>query len=138
MKLKHLFFLPLALLMASGCMKPNNNETPIAVPTGTFTGKFLQLRKKATGSGYDSVKADLTLNLNLTTGFTITGDTTQHAGSNGNFAVDASYYFFEDKTKPSSKAHLKGYYLYAYDGTNLQLQQTYSDTLGLFYVFKKN
>src|SRR4051812_47977888 len=104
MKIKHLFLLPFALLIASGCMKTTKDETPIAVPTGTFTGKFLQLRKKTTGTGYDSVKADLTLNLNLTTGFTISGDTTKHAGSNGNFAADASYYFFDDKTKPSSKA----------------------------------
>ena len=138
MKIKYLLLLPFALLIAGGCMKTNNDDTPKPVPTGTFTGKFLQLRKKATGTGYDSVKADLTLTLNTTTGFTITGDTTQHAGSLGNYALDASYIAFDDKTKPSSKIHLKGYYLYGYDGTNLQLQQTFADTLGLFYILKKN
>ncbi len=138
MKPRYLLFLPLTLLIAGGCMKPSNNENAIPSPEGTFTGKFLQLRKKTSGTGYDSVKADLTLTLNLATGYTINGDTTKHAGSNGSYALDAAYFYFDDKTKPSSKVHLKGYYAYGYDGTNLQFSQTYADTLGYFYTFKKN
>jgi len=138
MKLKYLLFLPFAALIAAGCSKASTDKNNYPVASGNFTGKFVRLRKNAAGTGYDSTKATLTLSLNLTTGFTVTGDTTQHAGSLGNFAVDANYYYFDDSTKPSSKTHLKGYYLYAYDGTTLQLQQTYADTLGYFYLLKKN
>lgn len=139
MKLKHLFFLPLALMLVAGCMKsqdPNANTSP---PTGTFTGTFLSLHKKASGNGFDSVQANITLSLDPASGFKLTGDTTKHAGSFGDFAYDAANFLFNDKTVSTSnkKIHLNGYYLYGYNGSQLQLQQIYSDTLGYFYTLKK-
>jgi hypothetical protein len=139
MKLKHLFFLPLALMLVAGCMKSQDPITTTA-PVGTFSGNFLRLHKKASGNGYDSLKAVVTLTLDPQTGFKLTGDTTQHAGSFGGYNYDQTYFLFSDKTvsTTNTKVHLNGYYLYATDGSRLQLQQTYADTLGFFYDLKKN
>lgn len=142
MKLKYVFFLPLLVLLSAGCLKNNNadnNATP--VPTGTFSGQFIRLHKNQAGV-IDTVKASLVLTLDVKTGYKVTGDTTKHAGSYGDFALDPNYFLFDDKTYnatgPNLKSHLTGQYLYAYDGTRLQLQQTSIDTLTLFYDLTKN
>jgi hypothetical protein len=139
MKLKYLFFLPLAVMLGAGCMKSSDQNVQATPPIGTFSGVFTRLHKKTTGTGYDTLLANVTLNLDLKTGFKLTGDTTKHAGSFGDFGYDGTYFQFTDKTvAPSNpKIHLNGYYYYGFDGTQLQLQQTFADTLGYFYVLKK-
>jgi hypothetical protein len=135
MKIKYLFFLPLLIILGAGCVKHDDN--PVAVPTGNFTGQFIRLRKNAAGTGFDTLKINLNIKFDTQTGYAVTGDTAKHAASYGNYGLDNNYMLFNDLTKVSSKYHLSGYYLYEYDGSNLNLHATYADTLGLFYILKR-
>ena len=129
-----------------GCAGKTNvlPNTPVPV-SGTYSGQFklyhVSLQDKITR--VDS--ANLSLNMEIATGFKITGDTTTlHAGSNGSYQVNSyqSQILFADKTFPVSgppaKVHLSGYYVYHYDGTTLQLvAYGQQDTLQYFYKFTR-
>jgi len=142
MKRAFILFLPFVVMLAAGCLKSaDNSTTTFNAPAGTFTGVFTKLRYNNAKQKYDTTKANLTLTLTLATGYTVTGDTTLHAGSKGSYSVDPNNILFGDATLNSAasagKTHLSGLYQYGYDGTNFNIQATYSDTLGFFYQLKK-
>ena len=148
MKHNLLFLLPFLFFLASGCSEDSiNGGLPNNAPEGTFTGQFTLIHVHAKTGITDTLTAALVLNIEMTTGFKITGDTsTLHAGSYGSYEVSSNggsgQIEFLDKTYPTSgtpvKIHLDGIYDYIYDGTNLQLA-AYSplDTVEYFYKFTK-
>ncbi len=136
----------IALVLISGCagkstIAPTTNNAPI----GTFTGQFTYLHVSSQTHKKDSLKANIVLNLNQSTGFSVTGDTTiVHAGSHGGYVINNTFtniYFLDEtypKTGTPSKTHLNGVYNYIYDGTNLQLAAYGAlDTLSLIYILKR-
>lgn len=143
MKHKLLLLLAVLALFASGCIKSIPDTPPPPLPTGTFTGTFKILHRHTDKVPYDSLSTNLTLTLNSAANtFAVTGDTsTVHAGSFGTFSVYSTFIAFADKTYPvsgvSQKMHLQGTYLYNFDGINLAIQATSSDTLAVGYFFKK-
>jgi hypothetical protein len=138
-----IFLMPFIVMLGAGCLKhTENTDTSATIPTGTFAGQFLRIHYNRTTTKYDTLKANLTLSMDLKTGYAITGDTTAvHAGSKGDFAMDAYYIQFTDKTYSTTpvnnKIHLAGTYLYQYNGTDFQIQAVVADTLGFFYNLKK-
>ena len=140
LKTKPLYLVLLLALLTTACVKSNNNNPQVPLPTGTFTGQFMRIHKNQT-TVPDTIKANLDLSLSQTTGFAVTGDTTIHAGSHGSYAANAYYIQFVDQTysatQPSPKYHLQGVYNYAYDGTQLDIYINYADTLSFQYTFKK-
>jgi hypothetical protein len=146
MKNKLLYLLPLLVLviLAEGCLKTHTDAIPAAaIPSGTFVGQFKLYHRHTDKVPYDSLTANITVNL-VSSGYTytVTGDTTTlHAGSYGTYGISSPYMIFNDKTysasAPVTKTHLSGYYLYNYDGTNLLLYASSSDTLILGYSLKK-
>jgi len=142
MKLKYLFFLPFLILLAAGCSKPKKTELTFTVPSGTFNGTFKRLHYNMATSSYDSVMTNISLSMDLTTGYQVSADSTLHANSHGNFSVNPYNIAFDDFTFTGTELpvipHLLGLYDYSYDGTKLHMQQTYADTLGFFYDLIKN
>ena len=144
MKNKLLYLFPLLAILAEGCFKTNTNPVPaLPIPSGTFAGQFKLYHRHTDKVPYDSTMANITVKL-VASGYTysVTGDTTTlHAGSYGTYGISAPYMIFNDKTfsasAPITKTHLSGYYLYNYDGTNLLLYASSSDTLILGYALKK-
>lgn len=127
-------------IMATGCLSNKNESTPIPSPSGTFDGQFRVLRKKTTGAGYDTVQRDtIRLTIKPDSGYKVTGDTTEHAGSHGSYEYNYYYIGFDDATykTTSPKRHLDGVYQYYYDGKIFQIARNYSDTLKLQYDLKK-
>jgi hypothetical protein len=137
-----LFSLPF-LAMLGGCLKESKQDsTPLPKISGLYTGQFVRLRLNQGTNKYDTLRANVSVNFDLTTGYTLSGDPAL-AASNGDYSYDAFYFQFNDKTYPTTgyptKPHLAGLYIYGYDGTTLQLKQTYPlDTLGYFYNLKKS
>lgn len=143
--------LPFALtallgLSIVGCIKSKTEDTtPVTQPQGTFTGQFTRYRYiTSTGKTDSSLKINLNLVLSGSH-FKITGDTSVHAGSHGNFQYNSAYLNFVDSTISSTnttpilqlpKIHLYGTYEYAYSSTKLQFR-AYNDTLVYFYNFTK-
>lgn len=128
-------------IMVTGCLSDKNENTPIPSPNGKFDGKFKVLRKKVTGSGYDTAyTANIRLTISPDSGYRVTGDTTKHAGSKGDFEYNYYYIGFDDNTykTTSTKYHLNGVYAYYYDGNLLQIaRKSDLDTLRLQYDLKK-
>lgn len=140
MKHKLIYFLPFILMLGAGCLKHNDDTNPqLNVPIGIFNGTFKVLHINAAHTGYDTTqKVNLTLAMDLTTGFSVTGDTsTVHAGSHGDFALDAINIRFADNSGTSSKIQLNDLYDYTYDGSNFIISRSYADTLGYLYTLKK-
>ncbi|QKJ29144.1 hypothetical protein HQ865_05030 [Mucilaginibacter mali] len=143
MKRAFIFFLPFMVMLGAGCMKHNDSDgNTFPVPSGSFAGKFTRLHYNTTKKGYDTLSANIVLTMDVKTGYKVTGDTsTVHAGSFGDFSMNAYAIQFADKTytstPPPSKIHLYGIYEYGYDGTNLQIDATFADTLGFFYDLKR-
>jgi hypothetical protein len=138
MKHKLLYLLPLLLALGTGCLKSSMDNTlpPPPAPSGTFKGQFRYIHRKTDKVPFDTLKANITLNM-LTTNntYTVTGDTaTVHAGSYGTFSRMAPYLIFTDITNPATgtplKKHLNGAYIYYYDGTTFQMQAYSSDPYG--------
>ena len=143
MKRKLPCLLLLAVVVASGCTINKSAPTP-NLPTGVFSGVFT--RKHINSKGVvDSAKANVQLQLETTTGFTVTGDTTTlHAGSHGTYGLTSQSGFlqFNDVTYPltgsPAKTHLSGIYEYVYTGTGLQLLGYGAlDTLSFYYNFTR-
>jgi hypothetical protein len=141
MKYKLLYLSLLLGVLVAGCIKDAKQTTPIPAPSGTFTGVFKRLHRHTDKVPFDSVKATITLKLQTPAFlFNVTGDTTTvHAGSHGTWGVNQQYIQFNDSTfsAKSTKNHLSGYYLYNYDGTNLIMYASSSDTLVIGYSLKK-
>lgn len=139
---RSIYLLLVLVAAAAGCTKIHDNQPAVPLPVGEFTGKFLHIHKNITTSKLDTITVNLNLSLSATTGFAITGDTTLHAGSHGAYGVNNYYIQFIDETyspsKPFTKYHLQGVYNYLYDGTKLNINVSYADTLSLQYMFKKN
>jgi len=141
MKIKLNYLVPFLAVLIAGCTK-NVQQQPVQLPTGTFAGQFLRVHVNTTTLKYDTVKANLQLSLSATTGFKVTGDTTLHAGSYGSYAVNAYYMQFNDQTintpSLSTKYHLNGVYQYEYNGSQLDIVASYSDTLSYQYILTKS
>jgi hypothetical protein len=139
MKVKVIYFISVLATCLSGCLK--NNPTPATpLPTGTFSGQFIAIRRPPDVPKKDTVKATLMVSLSQTLGFTVTGDTTKHAGSFGDYGVNAYNIQFVDQSGMSAKPpkyHLSGIYNYTYDGSILEIYINYADTVSLSYIFKK-
>lgn len=142
-KLAYLLFL-LPVLIA-GCSKPAPIAPVFNAPLGAFTGQFVRLYKNTWRGGYDTLKANLQLDLSTNIGYTVKGDTTTiHAGSYGSFVVGTANITFFDQTSfgaGPTKTHLSGTYQYSYDGLNLLITgkaiSASGDSLFYNYKFKK-
>jgi hypothetical protein len=129
----------------SGCVANKSTAPAPLAPEGTFAGEFKVTTTNATTGAVDSLKATIQLQMEETTGYKVTGDTsTVHAGSYGSYAVNTSNstITFGDKTFPltgtPAKVHLSGVYDYLYDGTTLQMAAYGSDnTVSYYYNLKK-
>jgi len=144
MKHKILYLFLSSAVLLTACLKTVQPPPPPPVPSGTFTGVYKRFHR-STGTGpYDTVQTNLTVKFSIPDyTYTVTGDTsTIHAGSYGAFGITSPYIGFADKTysakSTSTKAHLNGYYNYSYDGTNLLIYATSSDTLLIGYTLKKS
>ena len=141
MKPKLLYALLILVVAASGCF--TNKSAPTPIPAGTFTGEFRRVHVNLKTTVADTQKANITLNLDLTTGFAVTGDTsTVHAGSHGGYSISSTYALFNDvtysPTAKQTKVHLAGTYSYYYDGSTFQMVLNSAfDTLSYQYDLKK-
>ena len=128
-------------VLIAGCIKPSNPGPPV-LPVGNFTGVFTRLHYNGITTKVDTIRANITLTMNASTGYAVGGDTSQHAASHGGYIVDGTNIAFSDATLPSitvanpptpTKTHLNGVYQYTYvAGSSLNLQQI-TDTLAYFY-----
>jgi hypothetical protein len=135
---KNLFGLLIILLViVAGCSK--QEETPVIIPQGKFSGSFTRLHLNKTNNKVDTLKANLIVTFSTTTGYAVLSDTSiVHAGSKGSYTVDPVYIQFGDSTIPvgpvptTGKTHLAGIYEYVYTGNSLKFGKS-NDTLGYFY-----
>jgi hypothetical protein len=144
MKHKILYLLLFVIgALSAGCIKGSSTTPVPPTPSGTFNGEFKVLHRSNDKVPYDSLKTTLSVNFSTSDyTYSVTGDTTTlHAGSYGSFSIASPYIGFSDKTysttSPGTKWHLTGYYLYNYDGTNLIMYASSSDTLVIGYSLKK-
>jgi hypothetical protein len=148
-QLRYLIPILLCAVLAAGCLK-SENVPPAITPDGNFGGEFRLISRNAEKKTVDTVKAIIKLSLTQANGsFTVTGDTaTVHAGSKGQYAVNGNAIGFSDKTLSavnadkaapivSSKAHLNGVYLFAYNGNVLQMKAVVGDTVAFEYDLKR-
>ena len=139
---KLIYFLPAIVLLGYGCANIPA-PAPARLTSGNFSGQFRLVHTHARTGVRDTSKANISLSLDLTTGYKVTGDTTTLiAGSYGGYAVAASYISFNDVTYPKTgiplKTHLNGTYTYTYDGSALQMVfNNAQDTLSYQYDLKK-
>lgn len=143
MRHKLLYLSFLLVIVATGCLKTSQKSQPTPTPSGTFTGQYVRYHRHTGIGKWDTVKTNLSVNFSTTDNtFTVTSATpTVHANSYGTFVMSSPYIGFSDQTYSSSDtskvAHLQGYYLYSYDGTNLTVYATSADTLVIGYTLKK-
>jgi hypothetical protein len=136
---KFICFLPFVLTLATGCFN-NQGATPTPEPSGTYSGEFRHISKKA--NKLDTLKCNIKLVLEPGIGFHVLGDTTKvHAGSKGNYGINGDFAAFVDATYPKTgkpaKSHLNGEYGIVYDGSIFQLARTEGDTVSFQYELKK-
>ncbi|MFA6085656.1 hypothetical protein [Mucilaginibacter sp.] len=146
MKRISIYLLPALLvlsLFATGCLS-NKTSNPVPYPIGTFEGQFRLLHKKLNETKIDTLKkANIQLVLETGGAYKVLGDTaTVHAGSKGQYGINATYMAFNDETYPKTgtpvKIHLYGNYFYNYDGsTNLVILVNQGDTLNYRYDLKR-
>jgi len=144
MKNKLLYLLALLTVLGTACIK-TQNVTPTPPPSGTFTGVFGYLHRSTDKTKFDTLKTNLTLKLNSTDGtFTVTVPDTSsvHAASNGTYQLNSELIQFVDKIIPTNgaidnKKHLNGTYLYAYNGSVLQMLVNIGDTVSMQYQLTK-
>ena len=140
-----LYSLPVLLSFVIGCSPSHSNPTPANIPEGTFAGQFISLHLHEKTGVIDTAKANIQLQMEESTGFKVTGDTsTLHAGSFGTYIFNSynTAIDFMDKTSPvtgtPTKIHLNGIYAFFFDGTTLQMQTASAfDTLSYIYILKK-
>jgi len=145
MKFRLVYFTSLVAALISGCLKSSPSPA-VPLPTGSFSGGFMAIHNPASSlygtiAKADTLKAALQLSLSQSTGFQVSGDTSIHAGSYGDYGVNAYNIEFVDETYSPAQAftkyHLDGVYNYTYNGSTLNIYINYADTLSLQYVFKK-
>ncbi|RZA03555.1 MAG: hypothetical protein EOP47_02390 [Sphingobacteriaceae bacterium] len=135
---KNLFGLLIILsVIVVGCAK--EQEVPLEIPTGKFSGSFTRLHLDTKTLKIDTLKADLVITFSATTGYAVLSDTTTvHAGSKGGYIVDPLYIQFGDNTIPpgpiptTGKTRLAGIYQYYYKDNVFKLAKS-NDTLDFYY-----
>jgi hypothetical protein len=151
MKLKLFFVLSLIALFAGGCVSNKNSLPAPAVPSGTFGGQFRRVHTSSKSGLRDTLKANVLLVLNNTSGFTLTPQTTPSVvvAGHGGYVIESNYILFNDvayqtavssgnSTGTTDKVHLTGTYQYYYDGNVFQMvNNSFLDTLSLQFDLKK-
>lgn len=150
MKLKLFFVLALIALFAGGCVSNKNSLPAPAIPSGTFEGQFRRVHTSSKNGVRDTLKANVDLVLNKTSGFTLTPDNTPSVivAGHGGYVIESNYILFNDLTYQtavgsgsigtSDKVHLTGTYQYYYDGKVFQMvNNSFLDTLSLQFDLKK-
>ena len=135
---KNLFgLLMILLVIVAGCIK--QEETPVIIPQGKFSGSFTRLHLNKAANKIDTVKANMVITFSPTAGYAVLSDTSVvHAGSKGSYTLDRLYIQFGDNTIPAGpvpttgKSHLAGIYDYTYNGINFKFAKS-NDTLGYYY-----
>jgi len=145
MKRTLLYLTPLLVAYLAGCTKKTpvtNYQSPSFA--GTYSAAFVRLHTNQTTGKSDTVTANLTLTMDAAGNFTVTGDTTQHAGSYGTYSLGyTDDLIFTDKTLPATgtptKSHLSGDYLYTNATNALGLKKVVGDSiLYTYYLTKTN
>ena len=143
MKHRFLYLLSLLVVLAAGCIKDSKQAPAPPAPAGTFTGQFIYLHRHTNKVPFDTVKTDITINLQ-SSDFTFTvvpTNTAVHVASHGTYGITSPYLAFTDQTytatPPPTITHLNGYYIYNYDGTTLKMLAYSIDTLALEYNLTK-
>jgi len=122
------------MMLAAACKKPGPT---IIAPLGTFNGIFTRIHYTNATKKYDTLKAGLIVVIDINTGFSVTGDTTVHTASHGDFYTDATHIQFDDfDFAEPLKVHLDGVYDYTYDGSLLQFSKSVGDTLHYSYALR--
>src|ERR1700756_2572927 len=101
MKHKLLYLIPLVIIFLPGCLGGKTAPTPVL--SGTFSGQFTLFHRHTTTSPFDTLKANITLNLASGGTYNVTGDTsTVIAGSKGTYqvALNGNFILFIDSTLP--------------------------------------
>ncbi|MDB5130863.1 MAG: hypothetical protein JWR02_612 [Mucilaginibacter sp.] len=145
MKQKLFFVLALIAALAGGCVSNKNSAPAPAIPSGTFEGLFRRVHTSSKNGVRDTVKANVQLVLNKTSGFTLTPDNTTSiiVASHGGYVIESTYILFNDvtyqvTTGTTDKVHLTGTYQYYYDGKVFQMaNNSFLDTLSLQFDLKK-
>lgn len=129
-------FIILSVVVA-GCAK--EEDTPIVIPEGKFSGSFTRLHLDTKTLKIDTLKANLVITFSTTTGYAVLSDTSVvHAGSKGGFIVDPLFIQFGDTTIPpgpvptTGKTHLAGIYEYYYKEGIFKIAKS-NDTLDFYY-----
>ena len=141
MKHKLLFLFLSLIIIGTGCIKSAPDNQPAPTPSGTFTGEFKVMHRHSDKVSWDSVKTNLTVQFNTPAyTYVVSGlDTsTLHVASHGTFGISSPYISFTDElanTLPT-EWHLNGLYAYNFDGTNLIMYTSSSDTLVAGYNLK--
>jgi hypothetical protein len=137
MKKKLFGLLIVSLALIAGCAK--EEETPLVIPEGKFSGKFTRLRLNKTTNKIDTLNANLVITFSTANGYAVLSDTSVvHAGSKGSYAVDRFFMQFGNTTIPvgpvptTGKVHLAGIYDYTYKGNSLKFARS-NDTLAYYY-----
>jgi hypothetical protein len=147
MKLKLFFVLALIAVFAGGCVSNKNSAPAPAIPSGTFEGQFRRVHTSSKNGVRDTLKANVELVLNNTSGFTLTPDNTSHtiAAGHGGYVIESQSHLilFNDITYQvtagfTDRVHLTGTYQYYYDGKVFQMaNNSFLDTLSLQFDLKK-
>jgi hypothetical protein len=142
--MKHKFFYLLSLLvvLSAGCIKDSKQAPAPPAPVGKFTGQFIYLHRHTNKVPFDTLKTDITINLQTDFTFTtVPTNTAVHVASNGTYGIISPYLAFTDQTYTTTPlptiTHLNGYYIYNYDGTTLKMLAYSVDTLALEYNLTK-
>jgi hypothetical protein len=142
MKRNFTYLLPILLACFAGCLsKPAPVVIPpVTVPTGSYTGVFKYYHINTKTGVVDSLIAHLNLKFDASGNYSVSGDTTKHAGSLGKCVLGPTDdLIFTDKTFPATgtpgKMHLDGDYLDSYNGTDLQLLKGVGDSISYRYNF---
>ncbi len=128
-------------VMVAGCAK--EEETPLEIPTGKFSGSFRRLHLNKNTNKIDTLTANMVITFSTTTGYAVLSDTSVvHAGSKGSYSVDPLYIEFGDSTIPvgpvptTGKVHLAGFYEYYHKDNVLKIAKS-NDTLDYYYDLVK-
>jgi len=130
-------------IVATGCLKTTQKTQPAPTPDGTFSGQYQRFHRHNGIGPWDTLKTNLTVKFSTTDySYMVTSATASiHANSYGTFGITSPYIGFTDQTYSASDtskvAHLAGYYLYSYNGTNLTIYATSADTLVIGYNLTK-
>lgn len=146
-KLNYVAAALLITVVIAGCTKSNVNNNiannTFVFPQGNFLGQFRLIHPSAKGFGFDTLYANITLNMSSDYSYSVGGDTSKiQVGSYGTFTPDVNTITFVDatvtkRTSPNTlKKHLNGPFLYTFNGSNLHIYGA-ADTLSYDYALMK-